>query len=289
MSEMSTTVRRTVTKRATKWARTADGIVLRWEEYPDNPRTLSALRLDDRLRRVFVSACCRSALLGGLPPASPAWKSVQEVLEALEEVDEGEVRASAQVSDAVRLSWFGIATGQWAEAGTALDEARLPLALVYGLACTRRWLRYADVCDAASHAARVVSRRVKRRRASRRQRSNLEGWGQIAEPGTASAHSREVASAEADERTRQGQLLAGIVGPEWHLAPEWRTDTAVQIARGIYESRDFGTMPILADALEDVGCSNAAWLARMRDTNWPWCRGCHVLDSLLLLGADTGV
>ena len=38
--------------------------------------------------------------------------------------------------------------------------------------------------------------------------------------------------------------------------PAWRTSTAVAIAKGMYDSRDFSAMPILADALQDAGCDN---------------------------------
>ncbi len=53
------------------------------------------------------------------------------------------------------------------------------------------------------------------------------------------------------------------------------------LAQGVYDEKAFDRMPILADALQDEGCDNEAWLVRMRDPSWPWCRGCHVLDSLL--------
>ena len=95
------------------------------------------------------------------------------------------------------------------------------------------------------------------------------------------ARARLMERVAASECARQGQLLAGIAGPDWHLAQEWCTETVVQIARCIYERREFSAMPILADALSDAGCGDELWLARMRDPNWPLCRGCHVLDSLL--------
>src|SRR5688572_32835739 len=44
------------------------------------------------------------------------------------------------------------------------------------------------------------------------------------------------------------------------FAPEWRTDTVLALARAMYESREFGAMPILADALQDAGCDNEAVL-----------------------------
>ncbi|MBY0461546.1 MAG: hypothetical protein K2V38_29875 [Gemmataceae bacterium] len=62
--------------------------------------------------------------------------------------------------------------------------------------------------------------------------------------------------------------------------PDWRTDTAVLIAREMYESRDFGAMPILADALQDAGCDHADILAHCRGTG-PHVRGCWVVDLVL--------
>jgi hypothetical protein len=61
----------------------------------------------------------------------------------------------------------------------------------------------------------------------------------------------------------------------------WRTSTAVVIARGMYESRDFGAMPILADALQDAGCDNADILTHCRDEKQVHVRGCWVIDLVL--------
>ncbi len=64
------------------------------------------------------------------------------------------------------------------------------------------------------------------------------------------------------------------------FSPEWRTDTAVAIARQMYASRDFGAMPILADALQDAGCDRADVLdhCRAEDVH---VRGCWVIDLVL--------
>ncbi|AMV23748.1 hypothetical protein VT84_05000 [Gemmata sp. SH-PL17] len=64
----------------------------------------------------------------------------------------------------------------------------------------------------------------------------------------------------------------------------WRTDTAVTLARGMYESRDFSAMPILADALQDAGCDNDDILTHCRDADVPHVRGCWVAD--LVLGKE---
>jgi hypothetical protein len=57
--------------------------------------------------------------------------------------------------------------------------------------------------------------------------------------------------------------------------------TAVgKIAQAIYEERQFGDMPILADALEDAGCENADILTHCREAG-AHARGCWPLDALL--------
>ena len=65
------------------------------------------------------------------------------------------------------------------------------------------------------------------------------------------------------------------------FSPEWRTDTAVSLARTMYESRDFSAMPILADALQDAGCDNDVILNHCRDTDQLHVRGCWVVDLIL--------
>jgi hypothetical protein len=65
------------------------------------------------------------------------------------------------------------------------------------------------------------------------------------------------------------------------LDASWRTDTAVALARQMYESRDFGAMPILADALQEAGCDSEDILAHCRDANQLHVRGCWVVDLVL--------
>jgi hypothetical protein len=62
--------------------------------------------------------------------------------------------------------------------------------------------------------------------------------------------------------------------------PKWLTDTVVGLAGGMYKSREFGAMPVLADALEEADCENAEVLAHCRGTV-PHARGCWVADALL--------
>jgi hypothetical protein len=82
-------------------------------------------------------------------------------------------------------------------------------------------------------------------------------------------------------------LLRDIIGNPFRpvaFSPDWRTDTAVTLARTMYESREFGAMPILADALQDVGCDNDDILSHCRDASATHVRGCWVVD--LVLGKE---
>ena len=64
------------------------------------------------------------------------------------------------------------------------------------------------------------------------------------------------------------------------FSPAWRTDTAVSLAKQMYDSRDFCAMPILADALQDAGCDNEDVLNHCRGDG-PHVRGCWVVDVVL--------
>jgi hypothetical protein len=64
------------------------------------------------------------------------------------------------------------------------------------------------------------------------------------------------------------------------INPEWLTSTVVALATGIYEEKAFDRMPILADALQDAGCSNEDILNHCRGPG-PHTRGCFVIDLIL--------
>jgi hypothetical protein len=81
----------------------------------------------------------------------------------------------------------------------------------------------------------------------------------------------------------QSHLLRDIFGnPYRPVAVElaWRTDTVLQLAQGIYDERAFDRLPILADALEEAGCTSADMLGHLRGTG-PHVRGCWAVDLVL--------
>jgi hypothetical protein len=60
----------------------------------------------------------------------------------------------------------------------------------------------------------------------------------------------------------------------------WPESTVVRLARTMYDERAFDQMPILGDALEDAGCTDAEILAHCRAAG-EHVRGCWVLDLIL--------
>jgi hypothetical protein len=64
------------------------------------------------------------------------------------------------------------------------------------------------------------------------------------------------------------------------IDPAWITATVKRLAEAIYEEKAFDRLPILADALEDAGCTDAGILNHCRGGG-EHCRGCWPLDLLL--------
>ncbi|WP_232069784.1 hypothetical protein [Gemmata massiliana] len=88
------------------------------------------------------------------------------------------------------------------------------------------------------------------------------------------------------ERNNQSNLVRDIFGNPFRpvlFSPSWRTTTATTLVARMYESREFGAMPILADALQDAGCDSADVLDHCRGPG-PHVRGCWVVD--LVLGKE---
>ena len=60
----------------------------------------------------------------------------------------------------------------------------------------------------------------------------------------------------------------------------WLTSSITSLAATIYADGNFGHMPILADALEEAGCTNTDILSHCRQSG-VHVRGCWVVDLLL--------
>jgi hypothetical protein len=90
----------------------------------------------------------------------------------------------------------------------------------------------------------------------------------------------------ASERREQARRLRDLFGnpfrpvildPTWLC---WNDGATVKIAQSLYDGRRFTELPILADALEDAGCTDRAVIEHCR-AGGGHVRGCWVVDLLL--------
>jgi hypothetical protein len=100
-------------------------------------------------------------------------------------------------------------------------------------------------------------------------------------------------AAGSPEACHQSALIRDMTGnpfrttlfdPSWL---DWREATIPRLAQSIYEehelpsgSLDATKLSILADALEEAGCTDTGILEHLRGSG-PHVRGCHVVDKLL--------
>jgi hypothetical protein len=78
-------------------------------------------------------------------------------------------------------------------------------------------------------------------------------------------------------------LLREVLGNPFRpvsIDPSWLTPAVVRRAQRIYDGRDFGRLPALADALKKAGCTDADILTHCRQPG-PHVRGCWAVDLIL--------
>lgn len=91
---------------------------------------------------------------------------------------------------------------------------------------------------------------------------------------------------DASEGLSHSALLRDIMGNPFNpIARErswltWNDGAIRKMARSIYDDRAFDRLPLLADALEDAGCTDPAILTHCRQPG-EHVRGCWVVDLLL--------
>ncbi len=176
---------------------------------------------------------------------------------------------------------------------------------LFACACCRRVVRllsekqYRDGLAVAERIAEGVGTEAERAEASVSHPwySDLVGCALIADPFEAARAAQyyaakavrievsndKVNTAWITERTAQTDLLRDIFGQACHpilVDPDWLTSTVVTLARVGYDDRAFDRLPILADALEDSGCTDQTILDHCR-SGGEHVRGCWVLDLLL--------
>jgi hypothetical protein len=230
-------------------------------ETPLAPLALVAPRATDWKMRLFLCTCC-ARVLDGTPSHrrlfrdsyAGSFQQLQQALNTVEQFAEGLVGSEA-LAEARR---------------DAADSCYVP-----------RWVDYGGETGLDSEAAAVVAAAAERPvpeeviaacwRATDSQSAGTPG-------GEGSRRTEE-----ARWQTMVAREFFGNPFRPVNFSPSWRTDTAVLLARQMYDARDFSAMPILADALQDAGCDNDDLLNHCRGPG-PHVRGCWVCD--LVLGKE---
>ena len=94
----------------------------------------------------------------------------------------------------------------------------------------------------------------------------------------------DAATLWANQTFHPDQMVREIFGNPFRPTPgtvSWRSSVAVHIAEGIYAEDSFDhRLPILADALEDAGCTDSKVVEHCRGDG-THVRGCWVVDLIL--------
>jgi hypothetical protein len=225
----------------------------------DPQRLLEGLhgRAEDRQYRLFAVACCRRIWpLLALPRSRRAVETAERHAEG--EAGDRELQAAYRpirwLEDVLVPPWAVQVSAEAAAASCAHAEA--PEAAV------RAALWAADA--AAGAAADAVA----------------DPPGSLAEGGP---WLRAYRIARAREKAAQCHLVrcifpgAPVIEPAWLV---WNGGTVRRLALAMYDRRRFDQLGMLADALEEAGCADAALLGHLRGPG-PHVLGCHALDAVL--------
>jgi hypothetical protein len=88
---------------------------------------------------------------------------------------------------------------------------------------------------------------------------------------------------QAVEQSALAHLVRDVLGNPFRnrkldgSLPMWRDGVLAPLAQRIYAERAFDRLPLLADALEDAGCTDTELLGHLRSPR-PHVRGCWAVD-----------
>jgi hypothetical protein len=242
--------------------------------------TVRRYAVSERKLRLFVCACC--ARVEHLLPMEEA----RRLLRAAEEYADGrfsdpDLEAAERACDAASQSRREVAAPWLSHEREAVYAAT-----------------YVSRSEAAGRLGTLVAARRARAGAAVWQR-HVESLGGVlrVKPGEFApleavvrtcdrSHMTEQLAAEA---RHQAELLRDVVGNPFrpgHADPTWfarNANTVGRVAKAIYEEQRFQDLPVLADALEDAGCTDVEILSHCRGRG-PHARGCWVIDQVLAKG-----
>lgn len=219
-----------------------------------NLRALMVLardQIDERRLRLFACACCRNVWNRFIDPETVG------IVALAEEFADGKVSEAAFARVRERAN---------AAVVRAEQAPDLPGYLVH-------------IARAAAHAcADNISNGVMAARLS-----SLHAVSDF--PIAGPLYAADLPAEYQDEMATQADLFRDIFGPDpassrGDIDPAWLTSDVRALAQSIYANRDFGAMPILADALQDAGCDDDDILTHCREAP-VHARGCWVVEMLL--------
>jgi hypothetical protein len=247
-------------------------------------------RASDRKLRLFACACLRRVwhLL-----EDPRGRAAVEVAERF-----ADGRADRQE---VALSWHAArqaqdATMQGSAAAHVLDAAAY-LAEDRAFSAALEVARLA-VQAVGSHEAAVATAAAVREAAARPKTKlswpvllfSFRAWQEaMAEAATDAAERAQEArdAIRVRERSAQAALLRELFGPTQFRTPAvdrsvlaWNDACVTKLAEAIYDGLAWDRLPVLADALEEAGCTDTDVLAHCRQPG-DHVRGCWVVDLIL--------
>jgi hypothetical protein len=200
-------------------------------------------RVSDRELRLFACGCCRQFW-----QLNPGEHRTREAVFVSERFADGEADRKALKSARKRARHCEVAT------------------------C--RSNAYEAACETAAAAAHEVRYRA----------IDYEGGDAIAAGYT--LHTPAADRLAGDQCKHQCSLLREIVRNPFSQARialerlRWNDQVVSKVAFSIYNEVAFHRVPLLADALEDAGCSDAELLGHLRGPG-PHVRGCWAVDLLL--------
>jgi hypothetical protein len=205
-------------------------------------------KTSDRKLRLFAAACCRgiSHLL---------YPSSQQVLKLAEQFADGLV-----TKDQLRMTRETLR--EWEFEGLA------------------RILAYQAVRESLNPAAVVAALETAK---LAQQASAIETTWRSLTATSKVAREATDSSALAAAKQTQSCTVRDIFGNPFRpfaFDPAWRTPSVVAVAQTMYDERRFEDMPILADALEEAGCTAQELLDHCRNGK-DHVRGCWAVDLVL--------
>lgn len=215
-----------------------------------------------------------------LAPAFPLFRaasnharqSIERIGEAMSQAAEAVGRLFAEPNEEM-LDLVREAAGQAAETRVRANQAA---------ADCMRLKQEGD--DTADRATTVKNKRLEESKALEFVRRIEEGRNQGAEDWS------EEERRDKSARRQLARVLREVVGNPFkppRFEDSWRTSTAVEIAKAIFQERAFDRLPLLADALLDADCDEEQLLRHCRGTELglkepvQHIRGCWAVELVL--------